>query len=94
MTNEVNNPHDKFFKATFSKEEVAKDFLDTQLPKEISELLDTSTFELLKDSFIDDRLSEHLSDLLYKVPLKDKPAKTYVYVLMEHKSMEERLRIH
>jgi len=88
MTEPVVNPHDKFFKQVFSRQEVTSDFLSTYLPTEIAELLDFSSLELSKDSFIDDTLKEHFSDLLYKVTLvTGEPA--LVYVLFEHKSYSD-----
>jgi predicted transposase/invertase (TIGR01784 family) len=59
------------------------------LPTDVAGLLDVSDIELLKDSFVDTNLREHLSDLLYKVHLKDGQG-AYIYVLLEHKSSPDR----
>lgn len=82
---EIYHPHDKFVKDMLSRPGVTKDFLDNYLPAEILRILDLSTLELTKDSFVDKELREHFSDLLCKVRLK-KGKKAYVYILMEHKS--------
>ncbi len=84
------NPHDRFFKQVLSRQETASDFLRHYLPAEVVELLDFSSLEMSKDSFIDQELQTHFSDLLYKVNLRDGRA-AYVYVLFEHKSYPERL---
>jgi len=84
------NPHDKFFKDVWSRQEVARDFLSRYLPVELSGLLDMESLELSKDSFIDESLNEHFSDLLYKISTKDGMA-AYVYMLFEHKSYPDRL---
>lgn len=82
------NPHDRFFRHVFSQQETAADFLRSYLPPDIAELLDFSTLELAKDSFVDDELRQHFSDLLYQVQRFDAQP-TYVYVLFEHKSYPE-----
>ena len=85
---DISNPHDKFFKESFSRRETASDFLRHYLPGKIAEALDLSSLEPLKDSFIDKKLQAHYSDLLYSVKLRD-GQDIYVYVLFEHKSNPE-----
>ena len=82
------NPHDRFFKAVFSRDDVAADFLRHHLPADIASLLLPGTLAIRKDSFVDQALSEHYSDLLYSVKLHNgQPG--FVYVLFEHKSYPE-----
>lgn len=61
----IQNSHDKMFKETFSKIEVAKDFINNYLPQSILNIIDIDTLEPEKDSFIDERLNEVFSDLLF-----------------------------
>lgn len=82
---ELRNPHDLFFRETFSRLEVAQDFLEQFLPSEVRAVLDLNSLELQKDSFIDQELREHFSDLLYKVQLKDGNVAN-IFLLLEHKS--------
>ena len=49
------------------------------------QVLDLSSLEICKDSFIEKELSDYYSDMLYKVLLQDNQ-QGYVYVLFEHKS--------
>ncbi len=84
------NPHDRFFKEVFSRRDTAADFLSHYLPAEIVSILDVTSAEIAKESFIDLELQEHFSDLLYKVDLLDGRG-AYVYVLFEHKSYPEPL---
>ena len=86
----ISNPHDKFFKATFGKPEVAASFLTHYLPAEVLAELELSTLKPEKDSFIDAALQEHFSDLLYSVQLKN-GGQAFVYLLFEHKSTPEEL---
>jgi predicted transposase YdaD len=39
----LTNPHDRFFKELFSRQEVAQDFMSHYLPPELVALLDLST---------------------------------------------------
>jgi predicted transposase/invertase (TIGR01784 family) len=82
---ELRNPHDLFFRETFSRLEVARDFMANYLPVEVTAVLDLSTLELQKDSFIDPDLRAHFSDMLYRVWLRD-GNEANVYLLLEHKS--------
>lgn len=86
---EIHNPHDRFFKEVFSHTEAAAEFFAAFLPKEIVVLLDLSKIEQVKDSFIDPSLQEHLSDLIYRVPLKS-GSEAYIYALVEHKSSPDK----
>ncbi|MCI0395976.1 MAG: Rpn family recombination-promoting nuclease/putative transposase [Chloroflexi bacterium] len=82
---ELRNPHDRFFKETFSRPEIVRDFVQNYLPAPVVEILDLDTLELQKDSFVDPELQEHFSDLLYRVQQRNGEAAD-VYLLLEHKS--------
>jgi hypothetical protein len=64
------HPHDSFFKELFSRPEAAKDFVRHYLPPEVVAVLELRSLTIAKDSFIDETLAEHYSDLLYRVQLK------------------------
>ncbi|AHM55613.1 hypothetical protein EAL2_c03100 [Peptoclostridium acidaminophilum DSM 3953] len=80
----IQNPHDKFFKETFSNVTVAKDFLNNYLPESIANVIDIHTLEVQKDSFINEELQEVFSDMLFKVNINKQEG--YIYFLFEHKS--------
>jgi len=80
----IQNPHDRFFKETFGKVEVAKDFLNNYLPESIIKVIDVDTLEPQKDSFINEELQEAFSDLLFKANINKREG--YIYFLFEHKS--------
>lgn len=80
----IQNPHDKFFKETFGNVEVAKDFLNNYLPKNIMNIIDINTLDPQKDSFINEELKEVFSDMLFRVNINKREG--YVYLLFEHKS--------
>ena len=84
----IQNPHDAFVKEVFSHKEQAEDFLKNYLPQDICRLIDFDSLSLVKDSFVDEDLKEHFSDLLYEVQLSSRPG--FIYLLFEHKSTPER----
>lgn len=87
---ELQNPHDQFVKSVWSKPEVAVSFLQNYLPSQVVDAIDFQSLELSHDSFVDQELRPHHTDLLYKVRLKDRKEEVFIYVLLEHKSYSER----
>ncbi len=85
----IANPHDKFFKEILAKKENARDFLVNYLPSKVLNLLVLDTLEIAKDSFIEKKLKEFFSDLLYKVDISGHTG--YIYILFEHKSYPYKL---
>ncbi len=81
---EIYNPHDKFFKETFSIRENVVDFLEGIFPEEIVKKLDLSTLSLDNNSYIDEELKEHFSDIVYTCVCKNEKLK--IALLFEHKS--------
>ena len=82
---EITNPHDAFFKYFMSKPQIAVDFLKQHLPEPILAMIDLSTIEEQKESFVDEALRQHFSDLLFRVRTKQGKF-VYLYFLFEHKS--------
>ena len=76
--------HDKFFKETFSRLEVAQSFIEELFPQEIKEKLNLEDLKRIPDSFIDDELEEYFSDIIYQTNLAEQG--TLVTLLFEHKS--------
>lgn len=86
----MSNPHDRYFREVFSDPAVAQDLLRNYLPPQIVAALDLQTLELQQDSFVDEELRQHFSDMLYTVQRKGGGV-ALVYLLFEHKSHAERL---
>ncbi|MCI0525515.1 MAG: Rpn family recombination-promoting nuclease/putative transposase [Acidobacteria bacterium] len=82
---EITTPHDSFCKEIMARPEVAADFMANYLPPDVVARLDLSGLELVKDSFVDEELRKHFSDLLYRVPFRD-GGEAFIYILFEHKS--------
>jgi len=88
----LSNPHDRYFKETFARPEIACDFLENYLPPTIRDCLELSSLTLQKESFIDHELRQHFSDILYQVQTVSQ-GPGYVYLLFEHKSYPDNLTI-
>ena len=80
----IANVHDKFFKDTFSRLEVAQSFMEELFPPEIKEKINLADLKRLSESFIDGELEEYFSDIIYQTNLANQ--ETLVTLLFEHKS--------
>ena len=85
-SNDLNNPHDKFFKGAFSMLDVTYPLLVAFLPKDLLDKLDLNTLEIDQNSYIDDELKETFSDLVWSCRLKNSQQERKIAFLFEHKS--------
>ena len=83
----LKHPHDSFFKKSFSKPEIAKDFLKNYLPEKVLKHIDLNTLSNQNGEYIDEKLKKDFSDLLYQVEIDGNVG--YIYLLFEHKSYED-----
>lgn len=88
----VQNPHDRFFRESFGRIEIARNYLEEYLPDDLRQLLDLSEMNLQDGSFVDEEMQAHQSDIIYQVRLHDGPT-AYIYFLFEHKSYPDPLVI-
>ena len=84
--NDLNNPHDKFFKAAFSILSLAKSLILQFLPQDLLDKFDLETLEIDPNSYIDDELKETFSDLVWSCCLKENQQQRKIAFLFEHKS--------
>jgi predicted transposase/invertase (TIGR01784 family) len=75
----------------FSDEEHARDLLLNALPNKILRVLEPAPLEISRESYIDEGLAEHQSDLLIRTRYRDHPV--FVNFLVEHKSYPYRWTI-
>ncbi len=80
----ITNVHDKFFKETFSRLEVAQSFIEELFPPDIKEKINLADLKRVSESFIDGELEEYFSDIIYQTNLANQ--ETFVTLLFEHKS--------
>ncbi|MEM6261841.1 MAG: Rpn family recombination-promoting nuclease/putative transposase [Bacteroidota bacterium] len=80
------NPHDHFFKVMFSRKEVVRKYCENFLPEELSRRLVVSELVRVPDSFVDEELKDHFSDIIYCCPLDRGKHQVLITLLFEHKS--------
>lgn len=85
----IRNPHDRFFKETFSHLDLARPFFQNFLPPEISQALQWETLKREEGSFLDEALRECSSDLLFTVGSTGNTT-VLLYCLFEHQKTPDR----
>ncbi len=86
----VQNPHDRFFRESFGRPDIVRNYLEEYLPATVRALLKLDTLTQQDGSFIDEAMQEHQTDLLYQVQLHSGATAT-LYFLFEHKSYPDPL---
>lgn len=83
------SPHDRFTRSSMSHPKVSEEFFQKHLPEKIKNIMDFSSIELQKESFIDDKLKQQIADLLFAVKFNGQPG--FLYILFEHASSSDPL---
>ncbi len=78
--------HDDFFIKSMSNLQVAKELLQQYLPRDLLEAMDLGAIEVCKDKFYSVDLKGQVTDMLYRVPLKNSTQPAYIATLVEHQS--------
>lgn len=81
--------HDRLFRHAMSLPLVARQFLETWMPKEFLTLVDWSTLRVEKISGISESLMERREDILYRIEFAGRTA--CFYLLFEHQSRPMRI---
>ncbi len=82
------NTHDKLFKQIEQIKENAADLIRGIFPADIIAALDLNTLEPDPTSYVDERLSEHFSDLVYNCFQSSEEQEVKITLLFEHKSSQ------
>ncbi|EMZ8851986.1 Rpn family recombination-promoting nuclease/putative transposase [Salmonella enterica] len=82
--------HDGLFKLFLREPDTARDFLAAHLPADIRAQVRLDTLKLEPGSFVDQKLRELHSDVLYSVETAEGHA-GYIYCLVEHQSTADRM---
>jgi len=80
----VASANDAAFKAAFQKRKLAKSYFKRYLPRQIVRKIDFRTLKLNNRSYVDEKLRDKHSDIVYRVRIAGKPA--FLYILFEHQS--------
>ena len=83
----IASPHDKFFKEVFSDIENVADFINGIFPEEIKANLNLNSLAIDNNSYIDEKLEEQFSDIVYTCEYKG-TGQIRVTLLFEHKSYQ------
>ncbi len=79
--------HDKFCRFIFCRKEQAKDFLRGTLSAQLVERLDLDSLELISPAFVDGKLKDQVSDLVFKCDYRGKKSsEVHISFILEHKS--------
>ena len=81
---ELHQPHDRFFRSMFGRRELARNLIESALPEPVLRSLDLDSLEVSGESFVDQELAAHQSDILVRTRLRGSPL--VLYILVEHKS--------
>ncbi|MFT4929234.1 MAG: putative transposase/invertase (TIGR01784 family) [Phenylobacterium sp.] len=83
--------HDKFFRSSMQNIAIAQEFFQHYLPGNLRSGLDFDAIKLENSSYIDDKLGETISDMVYSCPYNIGSGEAKVVLLLEHQSTPERL---
>ena len=82
--------HDKLFRKSLSNLAIAKDFIATHVPQHVLAKFDINTIKFHKTSYIEDKLKEQITDIVYHVKMLN-GANGYLVFLIEHQSSPMKL---
>ena len=83
---EIDNPHDKLFGKSLEDSEAMRQFLSLNLPDNVKDKLNLDTLSQEPDYFVDGKMKDLFSDLIFNVELENGYKKGYIVNLLEHKS--------
>ena len=91
---EGKTPHDVLFKLMMERPDVARAYLEAELPTALSRRVDWDSLQYQPTNFSQPTISEKRSDLLFSLALRPRKSKTdtetiYVYCMFEHQSTDD-----
>ncbi len=81
----IHHPHDKLFKKSMENIKIAREFLTTNLSKNLLKNIDLRTLQIENSAFTSDLFKKSEADMIYSAKMKDGRV-TYIYLLCEHQS--------
>ena len=85
----LSQAHARTFEYVLRNKEAATSLLKEYLPVKIRNKLDFRTLKISNIKYIDKKLKEYFSDLLYEIKLKPGHKRVFIWLLFEHKCREE-----
>lgn len=86
---DIQNPHDRLFKASLKYPALAREFISTHLPADILKTINLDSIEATSSTFIDEELKLSESDVLLKCLMNNEEG--YIYCLFEHQTTQDSL---
>lgn len=81
----LHHPHDKYVRFVLQSRHIAIELIKYALPSHLFENIDMNSVELSEDTFIDEKLRGHYSDICYSAStLQGEPLR--ISIIFEHKS--------
>jgi predicted transposase/invertase (TIGR01784 family) len=87
----IPHPHDRLFHESMQDIDIARKLSSLALSTNVQNHIDWKTLEIVKESWVDEKLKEHRSDVIYRAKTLENDQ--WVYLLFEHKSSPDK-RIH
>ncbi|MEZ4526181.1 MAG: Rpn family recombination-promoting nuclease/putative transposase [Desulfobacterales bacterium] len=87
----VNNPHNAAFTAAFRKILVARGFFESYFSENIRKHIDFDSLEITDGSYVDEKLRDKHSDIVYRTKIKGLDA--FLYILFEHQSTPDPMMV-
>ena len=87
----VNSPHNAAFTAAFRKILVARGFFESYLPDRIRRHIDFDHLEITDGTYVDEKLRDKHSDIVYRTKIKGRDA--FLYILFEHQSTPDPMMV-
>ena len=81
----LDKPHDKYARFILKNKAMALQLIQHFVPAHVLAIIDFDTLEYSSDTFIDDYLREHVTDICYTCQTKD-GEKMKITIIIEHKS--------
>jgi predicted transposase/invertase (TIGR01784 family) len=91
MTNKLIKKHEEISKKFLTDIHNAKLFLKFHLDPKILAKCDVNSLAIEPNSYLDNDLRKRFSDIVYKLDLQNKLSNVYVYILIEHQSVAQKL---
>src|SRR3990167_6933385 len=83
------SPHDRYTRSLMANPKVIDEFFQKHLPKKDKEILDFSSIQIRKESYIDDSLKLKIVDMLFEAKFDSRPG--FLYLLFEHASKPHKM---
>ncbi|MBD3316263.1 MAG: hypothetical protein GF344_10785 [Chitinivibrionales bacterium] len=83
----IHHPHDSFVRYSLGRVDIVASLVRDYLPADLVGGIDLESLEITKESYVDQDLASHYSDIVYRLRIAGQEA--LIYLLFEHKSYSD-----